>query len=229
MRIIANEPLITKRTTTARRAMTLAVALFFFSVLLSTRPTYILPAYGVMLVGIILLNWGGSYGGKWLRRPRVDELLAKALKGLNHGSRLYAFFSPADQVLVSPVGLFVLTARDQYGRLVCQQDKWSRPFSWRGSLRALTGQRLGNPTRQAEAEAEKVRRFVASGVPGTEVPVQPVLVFVDPRAELEVTEPTVPVLALGDLKAFLRDATARKRLPAETAKAVLDLFDEQAA
>jgi hypothetical protein len=73
-----------------------------------------------------------------------------------------------------------------------------------------------------------MRRFVTSHLPDTDVPIQPVVVFVDPKAELSVVEPTVPVVPMRDLKAYLRESVGERPMPRQTLKALTDLFDEQA-
>jgi len=96
-------------------------------------------------------------------------------------------------------------------------------------LRLFSEERLGNPSKQVQSEAEKMHRFVRDYLPDIDVPLQPVIVFTDPGAELAVVEPTVPVIPLRGLKAYLRNATREKAMPRETLQALTDLFDEQVA
>jgi hypothetical protein len=228
MRVIVNEPLVKKQATTARRAITIGLMLLFAAMVLSFNPRSILAAYLIMLVGIILLNWGAIRGNKWLRDPRLDQELGKVLKGLNQGLRLYHYVLPADHVLLSPAGLFVLLVKPQEGHISCHGEKWRHRFNLGRFLRTLFEERLGNPTKQALQEAEKLRRFIAKHLPDIEVPIQPLIVFSHPKAELEIVEPVVPVMYIGELKAYLRSATAPKNLRQETLKTLTSLFDEQA-
>lgn len=228
MRVIVNEPLITKEATTARRIITIGLVLLFAAMVLSFNPRSLLAAYLIMLLGIILLNWGAIRGNKWLRDPRFDQELGKVLKGLNQGLRLYHYVLPADHVLLSPAGLFVLLVKPQEGQISCHGEKWRHRFNLGRFLRTLFEERLGNPTKQAQLQVEKLRRFLAEHLPDAEVPIQPVIVFSHPKAELDITEPVVPVMRIGDLKAYLRNATAKKALRQDTLKTLADLFDEQA-
>ena len=228
MRIVVNDTLVEKRAAAARRAVTLGLFLMFGAMMFSFRPPLVLPAYGIMLLGVILLNWGGRTGAKWLRKPRVDQTLGKALKGLNHGCRLYSYLLPAEHVILSPTGLFVLKAKTQDGEISCRGEKWHRPFRLGHLLRVFSEERLGNPGRQVQGETEKMHRFVTSHLPDVDVPMQPLIVFVDPKATLNVAQPTVPVMPLRDLKAHLRKAAGEQRMPRETEKALIELFDELA-
>jgi hypothetical protein len=228
VRTIINEPLVEKRAGTAQRALTIAVVMLFGAMFLSFNPRFVLLAYGVLLVALVVVNWAGHAAGKWLRKPRVDQTFAKALKGLSHDYRLYSYLLPAEHVMLSPTGLFILKAKLLDGRISCHGERWHRQFSLGRLLRLLSEERLGNPSKQAQSETEMVRRFVTSYLPDMDVPMQPVVVFVDPKAELSVVEPTVPVVPLRDLRAYLRKPVGERAMPREMLKTLTDLFDEQA-
>jgi hypothetical protein len=229
MRVIINEPLVAKRSTWGRRILSVGFAALVFGVLLSLRRQTVLSAYGVTVAGLILVNAGAIVGGKWIRDPRPDEILDKALKGLNHGSRLYNYLLPVDHVLVSSVGLFVLTLKTQDGQIIGHGDKWQRRLNLWGSFMAMFESKLGNPSRQARNEAAKVQGWLHTHLPDAEVPIRPVIVFVNPKAQLRLEEPSVPAFALADLKGYLRTALKEKSLPQTTLQALTDLCDEQAA
>jgi len=229
MRVIVNEVLVEKRAGMAQRAVTIGLMLLIAAMLLSFNPRFVLLAYGILLPGLVVINWGARTAGKWLRKPRVDQMLAKALKGLGRGHRLYSYLLPAEHVILSPAGLFILKVKLQDGEISCRGEKWHRRFTLGLLLRLFSEGWLGNPSKQARSETEKVRHFVTSYLPDIDVPMQPVVVFADPKAEIDVTEPTVPVMPLRDLKAYLRRSTEEKAMPREALKALTDLFDEQAA
>jgi hypothetical protein len=229
MRVIVNEAIVEERVGMARRAVTIGLMLLIAATLLSFTRRFVLLAYGLLLPGLIVINWGTRTAGKWLRKPRVDQTLAKALKGLGRGHRLYSYLLPAEHVIISPTGLFILKVKLQDGKISCHGEKWHRRFTLGLLLRLLSEERLGNPSKQARSETEQVRHFVTSHLPDIDVSMQPVVVFANPRAQLDVTEPTVPVMPLPDLKAYLRRSAEEKAMPRETLKALTDLFDEQAA
>jgi hypothetical protein len=229
MRVIVNDPLVAKRSTWGRRIMSIGFAALILAIVFSLKRETILTAYGVMVAGLILVNAGAVVGGKWMRRPRPDETLAKALKGLDHGSRLYNYLLPVDHVLLSPGGLVVLTLKTQDGQIIGRGDKWQRRLNLWGALSALFEAKLGNPSRQARNEAAKVQDWLHTHLPDTEVPVRPVIVFANPKAQLWLEGPSVPAFALADLKGYLRTALKEKSLPQATLQALTDLCDEQAA
>lgn len=228
MRILVNEPLIRRQATRGQRVMTAGFALLVIAVLLSLQPKSVALAYGAMIVGLITLNIGVAIGGKWLRKPRPDQLLDKVLKDVDHGSRLYNYLLPVDHAILSSAGFFVLTLKGQDGRITCRGEKWRRRLGLWSTVRALFEAPLGNPSRQARRESDALRRWLAAKLPETEVPVQPAIVFVHPQVELEVEDPAVPAVTLRNLKGYLREATKEKAVSQATLKSLAALCDEQA-
>jgi len=227
MRSIVDEELVRRRATRARRAILVGMVVLIAATVLSFNPKYLLPAYGMIIPGVIVAGWGTRTAEKWLQEPRVDQMLSKALKGLPQAYRLYSYLLPSEQVILAPSGLFVLRAKGQGGRITCQGDRWHRPFSIGRLLSRVREHRLGNPTRQVRAEADKVRRLLSTQLPGVDVPIQPIVVFTNPDVELTVLEPTVPAMLLSDLKAHLREASKVQVLAKQAHGAVLDLFEAQ--
>jgi hypothetical protein len=226
MRTVLNEPLVAKRAAGARRALTVGIAMMLLALVLSFNPRSLLPAYIILILGTVVLHWGGRAVAKWLGKPRIDQSLAKVLKNVNHGYQLYSYVLPADHVIVGSPGLFVLEAKPHDGNISCRGDKWHRAFNWRHLLRMLSQESLGNPTKQVNKEVDQTRRFLTEHLPDANVPILPLVVFVNPNAHLEVTKPTVPVLHLGDLKAYLRRAEHGEAIPAQTLQALLTAFNE---
>jgi len=231
MRSIINEPRLKKRADRGRRIMTAGIVMLVFSVFLSLNRQTIVAAYVVMLAGLILVNIGSTVGGKLVRQTRPDQILDRALKGLDHGSRLYSYLLPAEHVLLSQAGLITITIRVQDGQISCNGDKWRRRLTPGLLLRALFEAPLGNPGRLARNDAAAVGRWVASHLPDrcAQVPVQPLIVFVHPKAVLQLRDPAVPAVTLSDLKAYLRQATENKAVDHPTLKSLTDLCDELAA
>jgi hypothetical protein len=227
MRVVVDETLVQKRASAARNAMTISVALLLVAAALSFNPRYILPAYGCLMVSLPLVVWGSSRALKYVREPRPDQVVAKALKGLDHAYRLYSFKFPAEQVLLCPNGLFALQLRMVDGKISCRGTKWQRKFVWSRIFRLLTDEWLGNPGSQAQTEADKLRRFLTERAPDLDIQVQPLAVFLHPNVELRLDNPAVLAVTVRDLKAHLRDA--RPALPQDTYTALTRLFDERSA
>ena len=229
MRIVVDEKLIARRGQAAQRGLLVGAVLLATALVASFSPRYVLPAYGVVVLGTIVTTWGSRIASKWLGDLRGDRVLAKVLKGLDNSYRLYNNVLPAEHVLLSPDGLFVLRLQRQDGKISCHGQKWHRPFTIRRVFSFLSEEGLGNPTKQVQREAAGLFGLVADHLPDADAPMYPVIVFVNPKVELDVTAPVVPAVQIRALKRHLRHRAGDTRMPKETYKALTELFDEQAA
>lgn len=147
----------------------------------------------------------------WARRPRPEDAIAGGLKGLSNKSVLYNYYHfPARHVLICPQGVFAITTRWHDQRFTYRNGKFrshkniiSKFFS------AIRFDGVGKPLRDAEFACARVQRAIDAVA--DDVTVQPLVVFIDPSAEIEFAdEPSLPVLYADtkkspNLKDFMRD------------------------
>jgi hypothetical protein len=126
----------------------------------------------------------------------------------------------ADHVVVGPAGVIVIETKYLAGRIVCQDDgTWLQ-------LKRDEVRQIADPSAQVQRAADAVAaRLPARGCGN--VPVRCVLVMAHPRAELEVSRSTVPVLRPFELVPALRqlawqDALLDGDAVAGVANALLD-------
>lgn len=132
----------------------------------------------------------------WVRMPRPDAVIPENLKGLGSSAVLYNYYHfPARHVLICPYGVFAMVTRFQRGVYTVEGSRWT---TRRGILDTVFGffrmDRLGNPSRDAEDAADAVQVVLDRIAPDAKIEVKPVVVFVDPRAQLTVVDPTVAVV-----------------------------------
>lgn len=147
----------------------------------------------------------------WARSPRPEKAIEDGLKGLSNKSILYNYYHfPARHVLICPQGVFAIVTRwhDQEftireGKFRSHRNALSKFFS----LIRLDG--VGKPFRDAEFARNEVQRSLDEIA--AEVKVQPLIVFVDPAAKLNLEDALdTPVLYADpkqkpNLKDYLRD------------------------
>lgn len=205
---------------------------------LSLALALILP-WIVLPVGFISTLTSVRMTNLWVRRPRPEDAIREGLKGINKRSILYNYFHfPARHVLVTPFGIFAMITRYQEGRFTVEGDRWKSvggPFRW--LTRIFRRDDIGKPNEEAIRAAEHVKKLLALSSPN--VHVQPLIIFVDPRAQIDIINPTVPVLYADskrepNLRDYLRDyvrqqspqeVTAVKKKTGKTSKMVTNVED----
>lgn len=167
-------------------------------------PTLVMVfALGATIASVRMTN-------QWVREPRPETALREGLKGLSNKSVLYNYYHHrARHVLIAPQGVFAIATRYQDGAFSVNGDTWATHRRPAGRLLSVFRfDSLGSPTRDALAAAEHVKALLAPIAP--DVTVQPLVVFTDPRARLEITDPLVPVVHAQDklepsLRSFMRE------------------------
>jgi hypothetical protein len=142
----------------------------------------------------------------WVRQPRPDVVIREGLKGLSNKSVLYNYYHfPARHVLICPQGVYAMVTRFQEGRFTNDGDHWRAHKSAISRLFSIFRfDSIGNPTTDAQKAAAHVKKLLEPIAPGVEV--RPLIVFVDPRADVNAINPVVPVVyPIGKQSPTLKD------------------------
>jgi hypothetical protein len=223
MRVVTNEKLVKRNRAWATRlffmSLLILISGFFIAngqlfglealeeldpvVYVSIMPVVLLVGFTSTLISVRMTNL-------WIRQPRPEVAIHTSLKGLGSKSALYNYFHfPARHVLVCQQGVFPIVTRFQDGRFSVKNDKWKahkNVISQFFTIFRLDG--IGNPAYEAEQAAAYIRSIVEEYDP--DLLVQPLIIFVDPRAEVNIEDSTAPVLFADpkkkpNLKEYLRD------------------------
>lgn len=197
------------------------------SIFLREKPWVQWAAWATLLAGFIVSNIGSYHLGKWGTKIRVEHLLARHLRGLDDRYFLFNYIAPAEHVLLTPQGLLVLTVRRQRGRILNDGERWRHSRSLGDWLRAFGRPALTNPAQDVRREVEAMHRFVAKHLPGAQVAVEGVVVFTHPRAELELNNPTVPVIYARALRDYLRTSLTGKPIPRRVQRDLVRAFQQE--
>jgi hypothetical protein len=225
MRTTTDEEMMARGGRVGQVANFIGLVMVFAGLLVSFTPW---KAIAVVLVGlgVVMYTIGNRQLSQAAREPRLIQQLVDALKGFDDRYHLYNGILPGDHVLLTPHGLFVLVVKGVEGRIRCYKDKWVRDFSLRRLLRFFTEEPLGNPTKDAQRQVEKVRKYIEERSLEADVEVQGLVAFANPKARLEVTSASLPVLPLRRLKTYVRKSSQEREIPPETLAALTRLFDE---
>lgn len=229
MRVTSNSKLIRRRARLGMTASLAGMAVLVVGLFASFRPQLIWVSLVTLLLGFLLAQIGTYNVRRWGRSPRPDQVLEESMKGFDDRYHFYAWSLPAPYVLLAPQGLYCLVTRDQRGKISATGANWHSKFNLGRALLMFAQEGLGNPTEEARAQAMRLQEWVRNKLPEVSASVQPLIIFIDPRAELQVTDPVVPVLDAKGMKKWLRGSGKGEMLKPADLKALETLFDETAA
>jgi len=217
MRIIRNERRIRVLSFIGQYATLAGLLALLASLILSwARPEWLVLMLLSMTLGIILSVVGGFFADRYASPLAHHDALTRALKGLDDQYILLQYVLPASHVLLEPGSCTVFVVKAQGGQVTCEDGRWKH--RQRGKFfRQFAGQEaVGAPDLEAGRQVHKLERYLASHLPGVEVPVQAAIVFVNPDVTLDAAASPVPAFYGKKVKAWLRGPGKRKPLPADT-------------
>lgn len=224
MNIYRNEKLINRNGKIAQVGLVVTLAILIGGMVISLKyPDQILLAYGLLMVGFILFQFTIYYQNHWGRKPRPDMLLDQSLKGFDNRHTLYHYLSPVSHLLVGPSGIWILMPFYQRGNFSYENGRYKqtgRSLYWR-----IFGQDgLGRPEYDIAIAKESLGKFIEGHFPPGEAPeYEAILVFTDPRAEVQIepeADTPAPTVALKNLKDTIRKLAKGKSLNPDKVKAL---------
>jgi hypothetical protein len=194
-------------------------------------PTQVYISFISLTVGFILSQVGIYFGNRWGRRPRVDERLTTALKGLTKDYTLYNFITPVNHLLVGPAGVWIIEAYYQRGTITYEKNKWRQKGGGAllGYLKIFAQEGLGRPDLDVKADTESLTAAFKKALgDGQEVPpIHAALVFTDSRAEIKAEDAPVPTVKIEQLKEVIRKAAKQNPFPALEIKRIKAVLPEE--
>jgi hypothetical protein len=229
MRITTNQKMIKRRGRLGMIASLAGIGVLALGMLASFQQQFVWVSLLALVLGFVLAQFGTYNLRRWGRSPRPDEVLTEGMKGFDDRFHFYAWSLPAPYVLLSPQGVYALTTRDQTGQVSVSGSTWKSKLSLGRLLSIFAQEGLGNPTVDAQGQAAKLGDWIKGKLPDVTISVQPVVVFINPRVQLEVDGPTVPVLDPKEIKKWLRGGGKGQNLRTADLRALETLFDAEAA
>jgi hypothetical protein len=196
-----------------------------FGALIASFTQYRVMSIVLIALGVVMYTLGSRGQQQSVREPRTIGQLTDALSEFDDRYRLYNHLVPVDHALLTPHGVFVVIVRAMDGRIRSFSDKWVRDLTLSRILRFFTEESLGNPSKEAQQGVDKLQKYIEEHAPGVDAEVQPVVVFTNPSARLEVTSSSVPVLPLRRLKSHVRRASGRMEMTPEELRTLTELFE----
>jgi hypothetical protein len=222
MNIITNERLVRRNARIAQVSMLAGLLVLAGGMYISFRvPEQFGLSLVALLVGFTLSQIGIYFSNRWGRKPRPDELLDQALKGLDSHYTIFHYTGPASHLLVGPAGIWVLQPYHQRGTITYSKGRW-RQKGGNIYMKIFAQEGIGRPDVEVSAEVQSVQRFLQEYFPDDDKipPVEAALVFTNPKVEINIPEdesPPAETLPVAKLKSEIRKKAKDKYLSPERA------------
>ncbi|HEY4694198.1 MAG TPA: hypothetical protein VIH16_12230 [Bellilinea sp.] len=231
MKIVSNEKLI-KRNKKIGQVLTMAaLAILGIGLYFSfARPEEITITFGSLLIGFLLTQVGVYYGNRWGRSPRPDEMISANLKGLEDKYVLYHYTAGIPHLLTGPTGVWAIVPTPVGGKITYDESKGR--FRQKGGnfyLKLFGQDSIGRPELDAQYALNDLMKSFKKNAPELALPdPQAVVVFTNPKVEVDVVDSPTPAVHIDKLKDFIRKQpkataeglevikTLQKALPSET-------------
>jgi hypothetical protein len=196
MKIILDQPALRRRASLAHAASLGGLLILLGSVALSLwKPTWSTISAVLLFAGFAVSVGGIAYANRWVKRPRPEQVLGLALKGLSDQHRLYHYTRCGDHLLLTPNSVIAIESVPLEGLFIYKDGRWKQKMSLSRATRFFVEERLGDPILRAQSSAATVKAYLQADLPAeTTIPVQAVVVFTHPYAQVQVDSPPVPVI-----------------------------------
>jgi hypothetical protein len=182
-----------------------------------------------LLAGFGLSQIGIYFGNRWGRRPRPDEIINTALKGLDKRYSIYHYTTPTSHLLIGPAGIWVLMPRHQAGTITYDESK--NRWKQKGGnlyLKIFAQENLGRPDLEIGSEIHAISSYLEEHLPEDEAPeVNAALIMTNEKAEVDADNAPSPTLDVRNLKDFIRKTAKGKPISADLVKEVHEVFSPE--
>ncbi len=226
MNIVRNDKTIKRNSRIAQFTMLGGLVVLAAGMFISFRyPEQFGISLGALMVGFLLSQVGIYFSNRWGRRPRPDELIDQALKGLDNKYSLYHYSTPVSHLLVGPAGVWILLPYYQRGKITYENGRWKQKGG-NAYLKIFAQESLGRPEMEVAGEMDSLKAYFTKILPGEITPeINAALVFTNPRAEINIPEDEMPpaeAIPIVKLKELVRKTGKSKGLSLEKVKVIQD-------
>jgi hypothetical protein len=229
MNINRNDPLIKRNARIGQLTMFVALAVLAGGMFVSFQyPEQANWSFLALLVGFVLSQVGIYYSNRYSRKPRPDELIDQALKGMDKKFALYHYLTPATHLLVGPSGLWVLLPYYQRGTITFSKGRWRQQGGglMYQYLKLFAQEGLGRPDMDVANQISALQSLLQKRLPEESLPeIQAALVFTNPKAQIAIPEDETPpaeTVLLKDLKEMIRKSGKSKTISQDKVKLIQD-------
>ena len=228
MNIYRNESLIKRNAKIAQFTLFGGLLVLAGGMYLSFRyPDQFLYSLSALVFGFLLSQVGIYFSNRWSRKPRPDEILDQALKGLDDKYYLYHYLTPISHLLVGPCGVWNLKTYHQKGIITYQNGRYRQKG---GSLymKIFAQESLGRPELEVQGDETRISNFFSENL-GEELTHETysALVFTNSNVEIILSEddpPPAETIYVAKLKDLIRKYAKAKTLSSEKIEKIINVI-----
>jgi hypothetical protein len=149
----------------------------------------------ISMIGIYLAN-------RWVRKPRPEDSLDRALKAFDDRHQLFHYPAlPCDHILLTPAGVLAMEVVNLPGRFSHQGGHWKESMTMGRALRYIVEPRVGDPVLFAKTTAQELQdRFLPVVGADAVVPIRALMVFTHPAVVLDTSGASIPACKIEKLR-----------------------------
>lgn len=197
-----NQPFLAKRQKYARWGSFIGLGALVLGLMTSTRSP--LLSYAFLVIGLLAASFGSYTASRYVREPRPDQVLDKALEGLDKRYALYHYYFATPHVLASHLGLTVFLPKVQEGEITYENGRWRHRAGWRKFLQLFGEPSLSRPHVELGEDVRWLKEWIDAAMPGDDIPVTGAVIFTNPRATVHASKAPVPALTADQLERFVK-------------------------
>ena len=227
MKVASNDKLIERNKKIGRYTSVGSLVILGLGMYLSfqtTNTNAILLSLVALILGFLLSQVGIFYGNRFGRSPRPDEQLTASLKGLEEKYTLYHYSTSIPHLLVGPAGVWALLPFPQGGTITYDEKKnrWKQKGG-NTYLKIFAQESMGRPDLDSKTMSNDNQKLVDQVLQGEQTPrAQAVLVFTNPKAQVDAANAPIPTITVDKLKDFFRKQAKENPYPLEVIRKLQD-------
>lgn len=225
MKVVIDQAKLERRGRASHAASLGGLLMILASVALSLwRQDLAIVVVLMLVVGFATSSTGIYFANRWVKKPRPEEILDRALKGLDDRHRIYHYLDKGpEHTLLTPYGVVILETRAGEGLYEYVDGKWHQRITLGRALRFFVEEPLGDPVTDARNTASRWASALEGKLGAAGVPVMPLVVFTHPAAEVHCKNPPIPVCQPKQLRGEM--AKHHRPLPRQVYDQVQALLD----
>ncbi len=220
MKLSINVKLIERNKKIAQITLYISLALLtigFIWTLRNPEPSKSLIGYLILIPAYLLVQVSIFMANRWGKSPRPDEIVVKALKGLDDKYTLYNFTAGVPHLLVGPIGVWIINPYHHKGEISYNLEK--KQYKQKGGsnfiLKQFAQEGLPNITREVSSLKRDLYKYFKEKSIHIDIEPEVINLFYSDNIILLTNKAPEINLKFKKLKIFIRNHVKKTRMSSD--------------